>query len=421
MGKLWRSGAILTVAGLVGGLGNYFFQVIIGRQLERAEYGYVNSTLGFIGLLGLPLLIATTSVTHYIARFRALGDEARLQGLLSGCRRFLFRLTIGGSVLAVVLVKPLSDFFHFPRPGLMLVALVCVLAGLWSSLATALCQGLAWFKRLAFIGLLGVGLRLLFGWSATMKYPVAEGAVLASAVALLANLVLIYWRKDLSWHGEVLSPWNREFLQYLIVGAACVGGGYCFTQGDLLVAQRYFSGEQLGSYTAAGVLARALPLVVAPLLVVLFTSRSGHHSGSAVGEQLRLLGIYAAGLVAGAVGLLLFRAFCVKLIFGRYTPEAADMVGRLALAMVFVGLLQALGMWALASRWLKVALLYGGLGLSYWVILLCLGKSPQLLLRLMPPAAITAFVILFTVWIAMMRNDNHRSVRNGGAQPDHAT
>ena len=41
------------------------------------------------------------------------------------------------------------------------------------------------------------------------------------------------------------------------------------------------------------------------------------------------------------------------------------MIGRLSVTMVFVGLLQLLGIWSLASRWLKISLLYGALG---WVI-----------------------------------------------------
>jgi O-antigen/teichoic acid export membrane protein len=73
MTKLWRSGVILSAAGLLAGLGNYAFQAIVGRCLDKAEYGYVTSTLGFIGLLGLPLVITSTSVTHYIAHFRAMG------------------------------------------------------------------------------------------------------------------------------------------------------------------------------------------------------------------------------------------------------------------------------------------------------------------------------------------------------------
>lgn len=409
MNKLWRSGIILSAAGFLAGIGNYVFQGLIGRQLGKEEYGIVNTTIGFMGLLGLPLLIATTAVTHHIAHFHAREDHGRLRGLLLGCRRFLFQLTIIGTVMAVVLIKPLSEFFNFPRSSLMLVAVICVIASLWGSLATALCQGMSWFKRLAFIGLAAVGLRLAFGWFATREQPVAEAAVMATGFAVLANLVLLYWRKELFSHGEPASPWDRDFVQFLVASAACVGGGYCFTQGDLLVAQRYFQGEEIGVYSAAALLARALPMVVGPLLVVLFTSRSGHREGAVVSEQFKLLGLYGAGLVCGAMGLFILRHFCVKLIFGQETPQAATMIGCLAATMVFVGLLQALAMWALASRWLKVAVFYGVLGLAYWLTLLWRGTTPERLLETMPVAAGVALGGLLAVWAIVMKRVRHNN------------
>ena len=407
MNKLWRSGMILTAVSFLAGLGNFAFQAVVGNQLKTSgEFGLMNTTLGFVGLLGLPLAIATTAITHYIARFNFSGDDARLRGLLAGCRKFLFRLTIVGSLLAIFLAKPLSEFLHF-RTGLALAALACALAGLWGGLATALCQGLGWFKRLALIGLLGVGLRLVFGWLVVLKFPAAEWAVLASGVGVLANLVLLFWKKDLARPADPVSPWNRELVQFFIVATACVVGSYLFLSGDLLVVQRclsqhQFSQAELDAYTSAGVFARALPMTVAPLLIVLFTHRSAVHTGDALREQLKLIGLYAGGLLVGAIGLLVLRTFCLKLL-GRNTPEAAMMIGPLAFTMIFVALLQALAMWALASRWIKIALLYGGLGLAYWVTLLCLGKSPADLLRVMPIMAGLSFGTLFVFWLTAMR------------------
>jgi hypothetical protein len=66
-------------------------------------------------------------------------------------------------------------------------------------------------------------------------------------------------------------------------------------------------------------------------------------------------------------------------------------------------LLQALGTWALASRWIKISLLYGALGIGYWLALLFLGKSPGDLLHVMPIAAGIAFLTVFLVWIVAMR------------------
>jgi hypothetical protein len=407
-GKLLQSGLIFSAANFLTILIGYGFQTIISRQLggTSGEYGLVLTAITFIGFLGLPLAIATQAVTHYIARFHFSGDDARLHGLLAGCRKFLFHITIAGSVAAIILVKPLGDFFNFPRPSLMFVALVCVLTGLWGSYMTVICQGLGWFKRLALIGLLAAFLRLLFGGLATRVWPTAELAVLASAVMVLANLVLFLWKKDFPRRTEILvSPWNSEFVQFLVVSAACVGGGWFFSQGDQLVANKFFvSRVDFDAYSSAGLFARTLPVITGPLLAVLFTHRSRRpdHLGDDLREQLKLLGLYAFVLIFGAIVLFVLRKSCLEILH-RNTPAAAAMIGPFAATMIFVGLLQAFALWALASRWLKISLLYGALGLGYWLTLLALGKSPAELLQTMPVAAGAAFVILFFVWLMAMR------------------
>ena len=262
-GKLLQSGIIFSAINFLTGLGNLGFQMVLGHHLkQQGQYGNANSAInGFMPLLGLLPSVAVMAVTHYIAHFNAIGDAARLQGLLAGCRKLLFHLTVVGSALAVIVVKPLSVFFHYDT-GLMLITLVCTLLGLWSSLATALCQGLAWFKRLALIGFIAMLLRVSFGWFVTLKWPSPEMAVLASTFALLAYLVLLFWKKDLALRSqaEAVSPWNREFILYLTVSAAFAVGSYCFSQGDLMVMQRYFSGADSDAYAAAERLAISLPI-----------------------------------------------------------------------------------------------------------------------------------------------------------------
>jgi hypothetical protein len=133
MGGLLQSGIVFSAISFLTTLVHYVFQIIISRQLggEAGECGLALTTITFVGFLGLPLAIATQAVTHYVARFHFSGDDARLQGLLAGCRKFLFHITLAGSVIAIILVKPLGDFFHIPRPSLTLITLACVLGGLW--------------------------------------------------------------------------------------------------------------------------------------------------------------------------------------------------------------------------------------------------------------------------------------------------
>ena len=407
-GRLLRSGIIFSAASFLA-LGIHFcFQFIISPELGRnaGEFGLVQATIGFIGFLSLPLTIASQAVTHYVARFHFSGDDARLHGLLAGCRKFLFLISIAGSIVAVILVKPMGDYFNIPRTSLILVALVVAVAALWGSYLTVICQGLGWFKRLALIGLLTAVVRVLFGAATTKIWPVAEWAVLASGVMVSANLVLLFWKKEFPRRTEnIVSPWTPEFRGFLIASAAWAIGTNCFCQWDVLVAKKHFSSKDaMDAYGSAAVFARQLPNTMAPLLAVLFTHRSSrqHHHEDALREQLKLLGLYAAGLICGAAGLYILREFCLEMLH-RNTPAAAGMIGPFACTMVFSGLLQALGTWALASRWMKISLLYGALGAGYWLTLLFLGKSPAALLGTMPVAAGLAFGALFVVWLIAMR------------------
>jgi hypothetical protein len=76
------------------------------------------------------------------------------------------------------------------------------------------------------------------------------------------------------------------------------------------------------------------------------------------------------------------------------------------LTMVFVGLSQAIAMWSLASRWFKTTMIYGALGLAYWLTLMQLGRTPANLLHIMLLGTGAAFCILLVSWLLTVR---HRS------------
>ena len=384
-------------------MGNLACSFILGHRLAPfpGEFGYCNTLLDFAGFLGLPLQMLNMSVVHYVAHFRARNDEARLQGLLAGCQKLLLWATAGGSLLAIILAEPLGRYFDFPRATMMLAAVLCGLAGWRSGFGVALCQGMAWFKRMAVISVAVVAVRMLFAWTLTKRFHTAEVALSCTTIGLLVNFTLFYWWKDIFRHGaQKISPWNREFADFLLATGATVAGTYFFTFGDSLVSNKYFPHAALDAYQAAARFGRAIPATVGPLLIVTFTSRSGSKEGAAARDQRILLSLYAAGLACGALGLILFRGLFVKVILGRYDDQAAAMIIPFSITMVFVGLNQAVGMWSLANRRFKMALLYGALGLAYWLPLLLVGRTPTALLRAMPLGAGAAFCVLFACWLA---------------------
>jgi hypothetical protein len=413
--KLWRSGIFWSVLSFVAGLGNLACSAIIARNLKpfTGEFGVSSAALDFVTFLGLPLQMLSMSVVHYIAHFRSKNDAARLQGLLAGCQKLLLRATVGGSLLAVALWVPLGLFFHFQQASLMLGVLLCLMVACWSGLGVALCQGMAWFKRLAIISVVAVSLRLIFAWMMTARYPTATMALSATTVSLGANFILFYWWKGIFRHpAQKISPWNREFIEFLMVTGATVGGTFFFTTGDSLVSNKYFLAGALDAYQMASKFGRAIPQTVLPLLIVTFTSRSGSRETAAKADQRILLSLYAAGLGLGAAMLILFRGEVLQLYLGQPNAEAARMIVPFSITMVLIGLSQAVGMWSLADRTFKIALLYGALGLAYWIMLLVFGRTPATLLRVMPLCAGVSFCVLCACWLAGRSRKNVALSRN---------
>lgn len=411
--KILHSGIIFTALSLITGVGNFLFLKISATALtESGEFGTFGQTTTFVGLLGLPLLMASTAIVHHIAHYRGAGNEARLQGLLVGCRSFLLKLTIVACILGAVLIQPLSQAFDIPRPSLTVAALVSLIIALWCGYASALAQGMGWFKRLALISLVVVAVKITLVWIFIQKHPVAETSILAVAAGTLMTLGVFFWWRDLFKSGARISPWDRDFFRYLAVAAAGVGAQWCFTQSDMQVVGNFFAGADKDAYYGAVRIASALHLAVSPLLVVLFTARSGERAGQSLAGPLGLLLLYAAGLAFGALVLFFARDVCIQFMFKRPFPEASAMIGPLAITMIFVGLIQALGMWALASHWLKMGVFFGALGVGYWGILLGVARQatpanghlpPAVLLKLMPTAAAAGFVVMLVVWIVTLR------------------
>ena len=116
-----------------------------------------------------------------------------------------------------------------------------------------------------------------------------------------------------------------------------------------------------------------------------------------------MLGLYAFALIFGAVGLFLLKDFACNSL-DRNTPRGRRH-DRPAFRRPWFSsaCCRRSALWALASRWMKISLLYGALGITYWLALLGFGKSPAELLHAMPVIAGGALQSCFCTWLIAMR------------------
>lgn len=407
---LLHAGFWLTGINFVASVGHFGYQLVMAHMLDSSEFTSFNTTLGLVNLLVVPLAAASQAITHDLAWHHANDNQRELKQLQAACQKLLRRLTWIISLLALVLIQPLTSFFNFPRGSLALVALACVPITMWSTLGSVWCAGLSRFNLLAALNFGTMAARVISGIALVYFFPTAEAAVGATFVAgwVLASVVLFYPMPKVSEPvGE--SPWNKEFIFYL--GAALlVGlGNFIFCFSDQLVAQRNTDGYYLDAYVKAGLLARAVFWGSQPLLVVYFTQRSGKEHSTR--GSISLWFVYVAVVIVGLVMLLVLRKPLCHLLLQRdqiqnLLPMMLQDLKRFALIVLPIGVLQGLGFYYLASEKLVESYLFGILGMLYFAVLILFGHSIDMMLSLMFGGAIMCLLTLLLA--AVIRWGRHQ-------------
>ena len=397
---IWLSdGMILTAANLLGAIANYLFQAVMRRHLSWSEFGYLNATIGLIMFAGVPLTAASQTVTHHLALVGATGDTERMQRLQATSLKFLRHLTWVLFAISLVLLYPVADFLHF-RSSLAWVALLCIPVNLWSILGGAWCAGLSRFRLYAFLLIMAGVVRLAAGTIIVKFYPWAEAGIYAT---ILSGIVLASVVALSPHHGTEArlrqSLFDRDLIIYGLAAFAVSFATFVFLQGDQVIAQRHFSGDELGRYSGAGLLGRAIVWASLPVLIVYFTRRSGHDPAHKSPDHL--LWAYLALVGIGAILLILLKVPLLYLLLGTHDdPELAAMTTQFALTMVPIGILQAMGYHYLASRRIPECLVFGGCGLVYLVLLAVYGRTSTLMLDWMAGAASASIVVLGAMALA---------------------
>jgi hypothetical protein len=345
-------------------------------------------------------------MTHHLAQIGAEGRAEKIARLQAASLKLLRHLTWIVFGLCLLLIPPLTDYLHCPRTSLVWAGLMWIPVNLWSTLGSAWCAGLSRFRLLAALLIGTAFVRLAAGDIAVGYYPWAEAGIAASILSglVLASIAVF------SPHHATAASLRQVMLQrdWLIYGGAALAvafGTLVFLQGDQILAQRHFPGEQLGRYTGAGLLGRTVVWASLPVLTVYFTRRSGHHAAAA--SPSPLLVVYLAMLVAGAIGIFLIRATMLQLFLGTHDADLSSMTARFAFVMVPIGILQAMGYHYLAARRFRECLAFAGCAVVYLIALSTLGQTPVLMLSTMAEIASGSVVLLGLITLA--RRQRHRN------------
>ncbi len=383
-------------------------QIIFRRTLDVGHFGTLQTVLGLIGLLTVPFVALSQALTQYFVHDHGPEHSQRLAGLRASS---LFLTDTLGLILAVLSVPAffiIMPIFSLRGLQLQVCTILTFLVTLGALVGAEVYRNnLNRWTRL----LLGAAVaRILLAYGLTHYFTTAYTAftvlITAGFVTLIAALDQRETGRDFARLWQAVR--DRDFLLHLAATFCVVFGIYVFTNADRIVSQDWFGNPvnnnigyvnwpRFDAYQSAGLLGRGLLWGTMPLLLLVYVERT--HLTRTTFRSMRFFWVYLATLIVSAILLGTFSGFFSYLFCGRHFEETAHFLPAFCLAMVPLGILQGVGIFALASHRYPECFTFAGASLFYSIPLFLEGRQPEIMLLYMFVGATVALMIIMFVGV----------------------
>jgi O-antigen/teichoic acid export membrane protein len=270
MSKLafFRQSGWLVIATVAGGF--LFYAVhIFASKMPQSEYGVFYALLIVLSQMSIP----SVGLQTIFMQQTAMGDNDKQRRDLAGAVRSVLKVTfilwLVAALGAFIFQKHILDVYKIKNP-VALWATVCLgLTSLWTPIMSGMLQGRQNFLWLGINSIVPAFARLIFVFIIVrLLHGESAGAMIGVLLSTIVGLGFGVWKTHDLWKGEadpfIWKPWLMRVLPLTLgLGAAT----FMFTF-DMIAVQRFLT--DTGIYGAAGMIGRALMVLVAPMTMVMF-------------------------------------------------------------------------------------------------------------------------------------------------------
>jgi O-antigen/teichoic acid export membrane protein len=382
---------LLLGAGLVGGLGNLVFNLLVARGGGAVSYGAVGSLLMLATVAGFFATGCQYAVAH-LAAVAPPGASRLLRAAFRGVAPWLI-LSVGLLAAAV----PLSSYLHLGSLGPVLLTAALLGATVLGAAPTGLLVGASRFRAVALIAVMATVFRLILGVFLGHGPGTIVGALTASLIpvvlaAVVGIVVLRLPRRRQPVASEDAhapsAPGKTEagVMARGALGAVIAGALWGIWTLPVLAARHQLRLEEAGAFAAAQLLAGGILYATAPLVTAFYPTLARGRDRQAV-----VVGLLATAGIAGVgvLGLGLLGPILMPRLYGpEFHPSSTLLfvLGFSALVTTVAGFAS----WAAVARsrvvrpvvvGLSVGLVSAGLLCALWAhSALELGSVPALAL-----------------------------------------
>lgn len=392
-----RHNAVFFAGSLAVGALNYLYYPVLGRLLDPATFGEVQTLVSLFLQLGVFLVVLSIVIVNIVANYTS--EEKR--------NAFVFefeKLALLGSafLLAISLVfgKQLQAWLNFESSWPFVVLALAVAASVPFYIRGAYLRGHQRFGLVSGGNILAAGAKLLL--SAVLvalglgTIGAIGGILLAQVFACIfvvlwafrAGLIPVDGVKKIGLPNLKLLAPELKYGGIVLVVSLAITLQYSI---DIIVIKHYFDATTAGLYAGVAAVARILFFLTASIPQVLiskikFTNVDGENRRTLQKSLMLLSGLSLPVLAV----FVIFPAEVIGLLMGNDYVGLADLLPKLSISVFLVAVLNLLAAYYLSLRRFGIAALtLVGAGFSYIFILLHHGSPEAVVESLLLGSAVT--------------------------------
>ena len=362
-----RHNAIYFVGSLIIGVLNYLYYPVLGRLLEPAAFGEVQTLVSLFLQAGIFLSVLALLAINIIAN---TDNESERNRIIIELERVALGASLVVLLVVVVLAPLLREFFNFESSWGFVLLAVALVATVPFTFRTAYLRGRQQFGRNSVAFIVGAACKLLIsavlvaiGWG-------TGGAILGIAVAQV--LAFLFAARSARKYGFSESLRTRllklpeaglvrphlKYAGLVLAGSLAITVLYSI---DIVVVKHYFDAHTAGLYAGIATVARVLFFLTASIAQVLMPAVRLRQSVRQ--NQQILLKSLALLLLIGGAALAIFYFMprpIVQVLMGRDYLTYAGLLPRLSLAIFVISILNLFMIYFIALRRYAAGIIIAG-------------------------------------------------------------
>jgi O-antigen/teichoic acid export membrane protein len=351
----WQS-TVVFFASMVGCGFSYLYQIYVGRALGPEGYGVFGSLFAIFYLLSIFSGAIQAGGARFISKYQARGERDKIGSFLYGMMKKSALLGGAGFLVFVLISSGIASFLKIDSSDQVVVLGTVILFSFLMPATMGALQGLQRFYLFAFLGVMVMGLKFVYGFVLVNQGYGVSGALGAVTLATLTTFALsVLFLLPFLRSGRRSNGHNFRELYLYSVPALLVMMCLAFPSNlDVIMAKHFFEGQEAGLYTAASIMGKIVLFLPGAVAAVMFPKAA---EMSILGKSTMKLfnrSLIYAGLLSGsaAATFVIFPGL-VGTIFGTTYLGAASITGVYVVAMAVFSLNWVVAQYCLAVNDLR--------------------------------------------------------------------